>query len=142
MIHIAITINKDYILPACVMLTSLFENNKKNKIHVHVLTDTNSIKLKLLKRTISKYSGTYTFYHLDENFIKNIENFKITAHADYANYFRIFIPDLLDNKIEKVLYLDVDMIICNDLLQLYSKDITDYAIAAIGEENESAKVTL
>ena len=80
MIHIAITINKDFILPASVMLTSLLENNNKNKIHVHILTDTKSFHLNLLKRTISKYNNSYL--ELNQ---KDFENYLIDKFKNENN---------------------------------------------------------
>ncbi|MBK6274553.1 MAG: glycosyltransferase family 8 protein [Chitinophagales bacterium] len=142
MIHIAITINKDFILPASVMLTSLLENNNKNKIHVHILTDTKSFHLNLLKRTISKYNNSYSFYYLDNEFIQKMEDFTLSAHADYANYFRIFISDIIDPSIKKILYLDVDIIVCADLLELYNTDLSDNAIAAVYDDNAEYKIKL
>ena len=138
MIHIAITINEDFIIPACVMLTSLLENNKKNQIHVHVLTNSKSYKLQLLKRTLKRYQCNYTFHVLSKEIEQKINNFCISAHADFVNYYRIFLPEILDESIEKVLYLDVDMIINTDISELYNTDIVGYALAAADEENENA----
>lgn len=46
-------------------------------------------------------------------------------------YARLFIPDLIPAHIEKVLYLDVDMIVVTDLYRLWNTDITDYHVAAV-----------
>ncbi|MFN8282849.1 MAG: glycosyltransferase family 8 protein [Chitinophagales bacterium] len=138
MIHIAITINEDFIIPACVMLTSLLENNSKNPVHVHVLTNSKSYKLQLLKRTLKRYKCENTFHVLSKETEEKISNFCISAHADFVNYYRIFLPEILDNSIEKVLYLDVDMIINADISELYNTDISAYALAAADEENENA----
>lgn len=138
MIHIAITINEDFIIPACVMLTSLLENNKKNQIHVHVLTNSKSYKLQLLKRTLKRYQCNYTFHVLSKEIEQKINNFCISAHADFVNYYRIFLPEILDESIEKVLYLDVDMIINADILELYNTNIQGVALAAADEENDNA----
>lgn len=136
MFHIAITINEDFILPACVMLTSLLENNKHHKIHVHILTDSKSAKLFLLRRTLKKYDCQYTFHVLKEEFAEQTKKFILSAHADFVNYYRIFLCEILEKPIEKVLYLDVDMIINADISELYNKDISIYALAAVNEKNE------
>ena len=138
MIQIAITINEDFIIPACVMLTSLFENNTNNQFHVHILTDKKSYKLQLLKRTLKRYKSGYALHILSEEFAEKANEFSISAHADFVNYYRIFLPEILDTSIEKVLYLDVDMIINSDISELYNIDVTRYALAAADEENESA----
>lgn len=142
MIHIAITLNEEYIIPACVMLTSLLENNKENSIHIHVLTNTNSYKLHLLKRTLKRYNCEYTFHVLADEFAELAKSFFISAHADFVNYYRIFFPKILDNNIDKILYLDVDMIINTDIADLYNINIANYALVAVDEENESGLIRL
>ena len=46
-------------------------------------------------------------------------------------YARLFIPYFIPESIEKVLYLDVDMIVLEDLSKLWKTDITDHVLAAV-----------
>ncbi len=130
-IHIAITLNEKYLIPACVMLTSLLENNPSNRFHIHIITDFNSIKLSLLKWVIGKYHSTHTFYCLDAAFIGKMQHFKLSNHAQLANYYRLFLTEILPETTDKVLYLDVDMIIQGDVSEIYNTSLEGSAIAAV-----------
>lgn len=65
-----------------------------------------------------------------------IEKAHISAHASHETYFRILIPQMLP-QYDKCLYLDCDLVINQDISQLYDFDISDYFLGAI-EENWEA----
>lgn len=50
-------------------------------------------------------------------------------HFTVETYFRLFIQDIMTGY-EKVLYLDGDMIIKNDIAELYEEDVEGYILAA------------
>jgi lipopolysaccharide biosynthesis glycosyltransferase len=141
-IHIAITLNKMYLIPACVMLVSLFENNPLNSFHIHIITDFNSGRSSLLHYTIKKYKNTFTHYTLSDEFLKTIRHLKLTEHAQLANYYRLFLSVLLDESIQKVLYLDADLIICSDISPVYNLDLTKKALGAVSSDNKKLRAKL
>lgn len=58
-------------------------------------------------------------------------NVKISKHVSIATYFRILIPFLIPEDYQKVIYLDSDVIVKQDLGKLWDIDIADnYALAA------------
>ncbi|MDB5226400.1 MAG: glycosyl transferase family 8 [Bacteroidota bacterium] len=140
--QIAITLNEKYLIPACVMLTSLFENNPQNNFHVHVITDFKSSKISLLKYILNKYKQQYTIYNLDEKFLRNIQQFKITLHAQLANYYRLFLTEILSPGLNKILYLDVDMIITSDITPLYNINLDNAPLAAVSSNNKELNSVL
>ena len=54
-------------------------------------------------------------------------------------YYRLFADGLLPKSINKVLYLDADIIVNTDLLQLWDIDLTDKAIAVVPEIDSRVK---
>lgn len=50
-------------------------------------------------------------------------------HISVATYLRLFLPTLLPD-VSRVLYLDCDTIVCDDLSELYYVDLNDHALAA------------
>ena len=46
-------------------------------------------------------------------------------------YTRLFIPYFMPEEVEKVLYLDVDMIVQKDISILFENDLSNYALAAV-----------
>lgn len=121
--------------PYCgIMLTSLFENNKKNSFSVFILTKglskENVAKLNLLA---SHYHSTITMIELDSN------NFAACPIEDdrmsIVTYYRLALPFVLPSDIHRVLYLDVDIIVNNQIDALYNIDINDVALSACVDLN-------
>lgn len=52
------------------------------------------------------------------------------GHIKSASAYRIFIPELF-RKYKEVIYLDSDVIVCDDISELYSTDISGYALGAV-----------
>jgi len=76
-----------------------------------------------------------TFPNLQVEFKKfspdTYPDFPTYGHISWAAYARIFTAHLLDESIEKVLYLDCDLLICDDLRPLWNTDISEYALAGV-----------
>lgn len=131
---IAVSINQNYLMPSGVMLCSLFENNKEEQIVVHALLGRDGEKCKHpLEEIISKYDQKIIFYDMAhvqmDDFpvgLKFQESF-ITKEA----YFRLFLMNVLPQDIDKVLYLDSDIIICRSIYELWNEDICNVAIGAV-----------
>lgn len=116
------------------MLTSLFENNKENQIHIHFFSaDLNTENEKKVKQTVFKYQQHFTFYPLDASLFKDCY---VSNHVSYATYYRIVIPDFLINQTNKIIYLDTDIVVCENLKPLWDINIENYTIGAVNEINE------
>jgi lipopolysaccharide biosynthesis glycosyltransferase len=61
------------------------------------------------------------------------ESFPITGHISLAAYLRLFMAEYLDPAVEKLLYLDCDLIVRKDIEALWAADIEDYLAAAVLE---------
>lgn len=133
MIHIACAADNKYIQHTEVMLTSLFENNKQNSIHIHFFSaDFNSENKLFLEETVTKYQQKFTFYPLEPTLFKDCY---VSDHVSFATYYRIVIPNILVNQTDKILYLDTDIVVCNNLKHLWDLNIEGYTIAAANELN-------
>ena len=49
----------------------------------------------------------------------------MTLHYSVAMYFRIFAHVLLPESIDRILYLDADIIVKNDITSFYAQDFED-----------------
>ncbi len=133
--HLDITCSTDdnYIQHCSAMLCSVFENNREHEITVHLLhhglsTDNQSFLVELANR----YGNTMLFYDID---MEKLGNLFIDKHwhptLSIASYYRLLLPSLLETKIEKVLYLDCDIIVLGDVSPLFSLDLAGYGVAAV-----------
>jgi len=60
---------------------------------------------------------------------KHFNNFKTNSYITEATFYRYHIPNII--KEEKVLYLDVDLIVTGDLHSLYDDDVQDVYLAGV-----------
>lgn len=58
----------------------------------------------------------------------------ISGHITQACYYRILIPELVDKEIEKIIYLDCDLIVLGNLIDLFNIDINNYFVGAVEEK--------
>lgn len=127
-----ITINTDdnYIQHAMAMLCSLYENNKQHKMHLHVLQNKMSDASKELIRSLSgKYGHEVDFYNVDHSKLEGVQ-FRKNRPLSMAAYYRLLFCSVLPSDIEKVLYLDCDIIVVKDISEIFELEIDNYALAA------------
>jgi len=115
------------------MLTSLFENNKDNEIHLHFFSaDFNTENKNIIEKTVNKYQQKFSFYALESELFNDCY---VSDHISFATYYRIVIPNILVNQTSKILYLDTDIVVCKNLKPLWDLNIENYTIAAANEIN-------
>lgn len=130
MIHIALCTDNHYATACLACATSVLENNQKNDVSIYILT-----------KEISEEYITY-FNNLSQKYNRRIEiitissehfsHLKISDRFRDSIYYRFLIPDLIDA--EKVLYLDADTIVVNDLKDLWDMDLDNFACGAIEDQ--------
>ncbi len=113
-----------------ISMISLFENNKECKeINVYLFGDG------IVKENEEKLMSIAEKYHrgfqiIDVNELQLPEKLYSTRYPKSA-YSRLFAYDLLPKDIEKVLYLDCDIIVVGNLEDLYNRDVDNYAFMAV-----------
>jgi lipopolysaccharide biosynthesis glycosyltransferase len=53
------------------------------------------------------------------------------SHITAATYFRIYLSEFVAPSVQKVIYLDSDMIVRHNILALWNTDISDFHLAAV-----------
>jgi lipopolysaccharide biosynthesis glycosyltransferase len=122
--------DKEYAQHMTVMFVSLLENiSAKYFVDIYVIDG--GIILQDKKRiylSLSKYKCKVKFISIKPEVYKN---FPETPSRSYATYFRLFIPELLDKSIHKVIYLDCDIVVNGNIGELWEIDLNKYLLAAI-----------
>lgn len=125
--NILVTLNSNYLEVLVVMLKSLAVSNKHINFDVYVMNNS------LTKEDI---------IFLEENTLKNINiiDLKVNdGHLDKAPvtkrypkemYYRILAAYYLPKKVDKILYLDPDLVVINKIDKLYNIDLDNYYFAA------------
>ena len=130
--RIDVVINTDdkYLQHAMVMLCSLYENNLQHVINVHVLhKNLSTISMNYLLELSERYNNKTLFYTIDDKILEGVQ-FRKNRPLSVAAYYRLLLSSVLPQTLEKVLYLDCDMIIMQDIQEIFSIEIGNFALAA------------
>lgn len=125
----------DNYVPYCgIMLTSLFENNKELDFCIYILVEQLSNKSKNKFATLAKiYNQRIEIITVDGEKLKDCP-IRTGDHVSIATYYRLLAPILLPSDVDKILYLDCDMVINGNILELYNEDIDECPIAMSKDE--------
>ena len=133
---IVFNVDNRYVRHMCVTILSILDKNPNNIIAFHVITcELSKENREYISSLLSEDHVSVKFYDVDINILKKFSVGKLTGNPNisYAAYLRLFIQDLLPLHIDKVLYLDCDIVVVNSMTELWHKDISQYSLAALDD---------
>ena len=121
--YICASANSKYMRYLYVMMYSLFQSNSKNEITMFIFQrDFTDADKACLNELTKKFQQTIKYIDIDERkYIKFPEKYRYSLEV----YFRFEILDKIPSNMDRVLYLDVDMIVRNDLSELLLTNMGD-----------------
>lgn len=128
-VNIVCTIDESYV-PFCgIMLYSLACKNPHSNLHVFILHNGLQPESELeIKDFLSQFISYLSFIKIDDSFLINCP---ISCHVSIATYFRLLIPEVIPDNIDKILFLDSDIIIRKNIISLWNTNIDHYSHAAV-----------
>ena len=129
-IEIAIAGDGNYVMPLTVLLKSIFVNNSDVEITVNFLHLVQAIteeELRKIEHFVVQHGHVMRRIAITEEQLGEVPE---SRHSK-STFLRLFLPDLLPEDIEKVLYLDGDVVVNGSLKALYQLDIKDVYIAGV-----------
>ncbi|MBS4429999.1 lipopolysaccharide 3-alpha-galactosyltransferase [Pectobacterium punjabense] len=128
-LNIAFGTDEKFIYGCAIAIASTLLKNQDHCLSFHVFTDKISDSDKAKFQEMAKqYNTTINIYIVDCSWLKTLPETKLWS---YAIYFRFIIADYFHGVLDKVLYLDAD-IICNGSLQeLIELDVSNHISAAV-----------
>ena len=132
-IHIAMSFNNNYIYPIMVSITSILMNSKNSTfIHLHFIIG-NDIDINNISKIISikkNYSNSdFQFHNVGNIFNEWIHRKK---KITYAAFYRSILGEIIKN-VNKIIYLDGDTLIYNDLTEMYKLNMKNIYFRGIRE---------
>ena len=132
-IPIVFAADDKYVKQLSTVIVSILLNSKKeNKFEFNILTSNISDENQKLIEKLSEYNPNTEFNFIDmKDYLKNFDLEKyMSRREDYTyisieTYYRFFIPEIF-NQYEKVLYLDADAIVLDDIQELFDTKIDDF----------------
>ena len=132
MIHIAFNIDSNYMQHCAVTLVSIFENNKEEDISIHIiaqnLSETNK---EVLRQLTERYHNSVFFYEPDMKLLEGFFIRKFSKRISIATYYRCILSRILPDSIDKLIYLDCDIVILGSIRPLWDISLAGIGVAAV-----------
>jgi lipopolysaccharide biosynthesis glycosyltransferase len=126
--NILVTLDSNYIKPLKVMLKSIFINNREEMFNIYLMhSSLCRMELDELDNFIKNHGSRLVIISLSDSYF---EGAPIPLHYTKAMYYRLLAFRFLPLDLERILYLDPDILVINPLKELYNTEINEYLYAA------------
>lgn len=131
-INVVFTIDNNYPVFTLLVINSILQNNESNsKYKFYIIeNDMTSKNKKKMSNYIQMRNQEVEFIHFDTSIIDNGEFFYTFSKSERESQWitriamaRILMADLLPKNIDRVLYLDGDILVTGDIRELYYTDL-------------------
>ncbi|MEG1159731.1 MAG: glycosyltransferase family 8 protein [Acidaminococcaceae bacterium] len=129
-INIVFASDDNYAQHAAVAMASILKNTlEPTRINFFLIADEISGKKKaMVEQTVTMLAGKITFIKISNE--KLTQGF-VSGQISRACYFRLDIANILPKTIKKIIYLDCDLLVYNDIAKLWAIDMRGKALAAV-----------
>lgn len=127
-INLLVTIDKNYLKPLEVMLTSLHSNDLENGYHIWLLhRNLTNEQIAELNKFIQTFGWQFNAIKVPEG---KFTEPKTTKRYPQEMYYRLLCGELLPIDVKRVIYLDPDLLTLDSLTDLWNIDLHDNIFAA------------
>ena len=138
MMNICFATDDNYVKPTAIAIMTVLLTNKDEEISIYILAQSLLEHNKnILCNVGQKYSpkSKIEFCFLTDDIVSQFSStIKESDHVSIATYFRLYIPSLIPKDIDRILYLDGDIICADSLRPLYETDLKDCSLVAAHDE--------
>lgn len=135
--NILVSLDSNYVDQLCVMLKSLLISHPSERLDIYVaqtsLTEQDFTKM---NQVVAGFDGEIHNIVIPEDMFSEAP---ITDRYPKEMYYRIFAANYLPKHLDKILYLDPDIVIINNLRELYELDMDNQYFAAASHVSEPLK---
>ena len=127
-INLLVTLDSKYIRPLKVMLASMFINNPGEDFHVYLVHS--SIKddeTADIGQFVDSYGQKLSIIKIDNSYFQDAP---VVLHYSKEMYYRLLAYKFLPDELERILYLDPDILVLNPVRKFYETDLEGYLYAA------------
>lgn len=139
MIHVAFNIDKAYVRFCAVTMASLLENNRGEAFAIHVLgRGLDAADERALRGAVPPCGDARLFfYRAGEELLDGFSVKATHGRISLATYLRCFLADFLPRDVERVLYLDCDVLVLSSVRAFWETPM-DEGVAVVAVEDVGA----
>jgi lipopolysaccharide biosynthesis glycosyltransferase len=127
-INIVTACDNAYVQHTGVFLKSLLATNPDVEFRLFILVPDDFIHRDSLERNLDPHRLEFLSINLSETV-----SLKVSEYISVATYFRLFIDKLLPTDIDRIVYLDSDILIAGPVNELWAVDLGEYELAAVSD---------
>lgn len=126
--ELLVTVDKNYIPPLQVMLTSLHMNNPGEDVELYLLhSKLQEKELEPLEKQCGRLGYKFFPVKIEDSWFSQAP---VTKQYPREMYYRLLAPCFLPQKLHRILYLDPDILVINSLRPLWETDMKGRLFAA------------
>lgn len=131
-VSVVFSANDFYVPYLSALLQSIKEHTNSNRNYDLIVMhdDISSRHQDILKQQIAASNISLRFFDVTYYMHNRRNNLALRGHFRIQTYFRLLLQDILPGW-NKILYLDSDMIVLEDIAELFDTDIEGYVLAAV-----------
>ena len=131
-VHLFFGIDDAFVEPMAVCALSILQANPDEQFIFHVIIDWISPdNLERLKQTALRHAMCIYLHFVD---VSVFDSFSSSVFYTKAIYYRLLMPYLLEEDIDRALYLDADILCLHGFSSLWTMRIQDYVLAAVEDQ--------
>lgn len=128
--NIAVVINEGYLSHMFTMLNSLFLNNKHKNFVIYILNSSLTKKdKKQIQKFFTRFNMQYVLLEVDDTLLSEAPI--LDKNMSLEAYYKLLLPLQIPDSVERLLYLDSDIIINGHIDELYEIELDDKAFGAV-----------
>jgi lipopolysaccharide biosynthesis glycosyltransferase len=136
MLHVAAACDESYAMPLATMIASLAANlSVSRSACVHILQCHLSTSLRTkVENSVHRDSMRIDWIDINANRLQSLENtLRSFDTVSLESYYRLLLPDVLPQELDKVIYLDSDLVVHQDLSKLWDLNVANTSLLAVPE---------
>lgn len=127
---VVLACHESYAMPLATALRSIVDANRtKEPLDFYVLSDQFSANVR--QKVIDSLPPGSALIHWVPIDLSPFEGFATPSHILKTTYARLLIPSILGEDVSRVLYLDADLLVLDDLAPLWKTDLKGAALGAV-----------
>ncbi len=128
--NILVTLDSNYVQPLITMLGSLIKTNKNVSLDIYVAyAHLTGADFKKIEKAVEGSESRIIAIRVPDDLFQDAPMLKRTSKA---TYYRLFASMYLPENLERILYIDPDTLILNDISEFYNLDFKENLFAGCG----------
>lgn len=132
-IHVAMTLDGNYLRGTMAAVLSILQHSIcPQNLSFHFLSSANNVSTNLFTSIESTFPYLkFNIYKFETNRVRGKISKSIRQALDQPlNYARIHLADIIPSEVKRVIYLDSDLIVVDDIEKLWNVEMEDKVVAA------------